>query len=201
MIPLRQLSGHAVSLPQDDVDTDIIYPARFLLITEKNGLGRYAFADRRAVPGFPIGSDGAGDAQILVAGRNFGCGSSREHAVWALAGLGLRIIIAPGFGEIFESNCFKNGILAARLPDEDCDRAHAAAAAGDVFSIDLAEGTIASPRLGVLHFALGEDRRQALLNGWNEIGRIRALHSADIEAFETKQRQAMPWLWTKDDGQ
>ena len=198
MEPLRILTSTAASLPLDDIDTDIIYPARFLLITEKKGLGRYAFADRRDDPDFPIGSEGVGDAQILVAGRNFGSGSSREQAAWALDGLGLRMILAPSFGEIFYSNCFKNGMLPIRLSEEECARAHQAARAGELFTADLEACTIASPSVGTLNFTIEPDRREALLNGWNEIARIRALHSKDIENFEAVQREAAPWLWIKD---
>lgn len=198
MTPLRRITGMATSLPQDDVDTDIIYPARFLLITEKKGLGRYAFADRRHDAGFPFGNDDRQAPPILVAGRNFGCGSSREHAVWALAGLGLSAIIAPGFGEIFESNCFKNGVLAIRLSESDCALAHAAATAEETFDIDLERETLAAPGLGTRVLHVREDRRQALLNGWNEIGRIRALFGDHIAAFEAGQRNSAPWLWTEE---
>lgn len=198
MEPLRILTSTAASLPLDDIDTDIIYPARFLLITEKKGLGRYAFVDRRDDPDFPIGPGGVGTAQILVAGRNFGSGSSREQAAWALDGLGIRVILAPSFGEIFYSNCFKNGMLPIRLSEDDCARAHQAARAEEAFTVDLESCTLAAPSLGTLDFTVEPDRREALLNGWNEIARIRALHAKDIEKFEAAQRESAPWLWMKD---
>lgn len=197
MEPLRTLASHARALPLDDIDTDVIYPARFLLITQKRGLGRYAFADRLGGD-FPIDASGMAGAQILVAGRNFGCGSSREQAVWALADLGVRAVLAPSFGEIFESNCFKNGLLAVRLPESEIAVATRAAGNGEQLVIDVAAQTIASPSLGTVRFAIRPERREALLAGWNEITRILALHRADIDTFEAAQRLRAPWLWTKD---
>ena len=197
MESLRTLVSRARALPLDDVDTDVIYPARFLLITQKRGLGRYAFADRRGAD-FPIGDDGLAGAHILVAGRNFGCGSSREQAVWALADLGVRGILAPSFGEIFESNCFKNGLLAVRLSDEETATARRAAEVGEEIAIDVAAQTIRSSSLGEIGFAIRPERQEALLAGWNEITRIRALHRAEIDTFEAAQRGRAPWLWTKD---
>jgi 3-isopropylmalate dehydratase small subunit len=193
MSPLKTLIGPAISLPEDNVDTDIIYPARFLLITEKKGLGRYAFHDR------PDRSFLDPPASILVAGANFGCGSSREQAPWALADLGIRAVIAPSFGEIFFSNCFKNGMLAIPQPAEIVARLHAAAAAGEYFAIDLEARTLETPATGTLSFAVGDDHRESLLNGWDEIARIRALHGHDIAGYEDAQRRASPWLWMKDE--
>ena len=197
MRALDTLRGRAISMPEADVDTDIIYPARYLLITEKRGLGRYAFHDRRSDPGFPI-TDDMPAAPFLVAGAAFGCGSSREQAPWALADLGFRVIVAPSFGEIFHSNCFKNGMLPIILPAPTIARLHEAARAGAIFDLDLAAGTLALPDTGPFRFAIIEDRRQSLLNGWDEIARIRALHADDIARFETVQRKAAPWLWTTE---
>jgi len=197
MTPLVTVTGPALSLPDADVDTDIIYPARFLLITEKKGLGRYAFHDRRDAPGFPL-APGVDDAPpVLVAGPNFGCGSSREQAPWALAGLGIRVIIAESFGEIFFSNCFKNGQLPIRLDAAIVERLHAAAGAGLPFAIDLEARTLTVGNDAPILFTVDDGRREALLNGWNDISRIRALHGADIARFEQAQQQAAPWLWTK----
>jgi len=195
MIPLVTLDGRAASLPDADLDTDIIYPARFLLITEREGLGRYAFHDRRADAGFPIDEIAVADVEILVCGRNFGCGSSREQAVWALAGLGLRLLIAPGFSEIFHANCGKNGVLAINQPPETIDHLHAAPRAGKRFRLDLERGTLDVASVGTLSFAVPEDTRQSLLNGWDETARIRVLHDADIARSEAAQRRTAPWLW------
>lgn len=191
--PFRKLSGRAVSLPYADIDTDVIYPARFLLVTEKRGLGRYAFHDRPDL-NLPTGSP------ILVAGDNFGCGSSREQAPWALADLGVRVLIAPSFGEIFFSNCFKNGLLPIVLSPEEVDQMHAVARAGETLAIDLEVQKITSPQLGEFAFVVEPARREALLNGWNEIGRIMSRFSPYIAAFETAQRLSSPWLWSRANG-
>lgn len=199
MTPLRQIAGRAISLPDANIDTDIIYPARFLLITEKRGLGRYAFHDRRGEPGFPFDAPETEKAPILIAGANFGCGSSREQAPWALADLGIRVIIAPSFGEIFFSNCFRNGLLAILLPEDIVSLLHVVAHVGSVVAIDLETCFIEAPSLGRISFDVAIDRRELLLNGWDETARIHALHGADIHRFEEAQKRSSPWLWTKDD--
>lgn len=193
MRAMSSVVGRAVSLPDADVDTDIIYPARFLLITEKRGLGQYAFAERRTEPGFPIDEDN--DRPILIAGPNFGCGSSREQAAWALDDLGFRVIIAERFGEIFYGNCFRNGILPIRLDADDVAVLRADAERDEQISIDLTTRTIASPNL-TTQFEVAEDRREALMKGWNDTLRILALNGQDIARFEAAQQQAAPWLWT-----
>ena len=195
MTPLTRLASMAVSLPDADVDTDIIYPARFLLITDREGLGRYAFHDRRSEPGFALGDLTARKVEILVCGANFGFGSSREQAVWAPAGLGVRLLIAPSFGEIFRANCAKNGVLAVTLPTGIVDRLHAVARTGERFVLDLERSTLDVPSVGSLVLAVAEDVRQSLLNGWDETARIRALHDHDIARFEAAQRETAPWLW------
>ncbi len=193
MTPLVRVVGQAISLPEPDLDTDVIYPARFLLITEKQGLGRYAFHDRRDIPGFPI-QDGAA-RPILIAGPNFGCGSSREHAPWALADYGFRVIIAPSFGEIFYSNCFRNGILPIRLGETEIAPFRQAGAAGGTITVDLERCEVGAGNEAPIAFEIAPDRRQALLNGWNDTMRIQVLHARDIESFEDRQRRAAPWLW------
>lgn len=198
MTPLQRVTGRALSLTDADVDTDIIYPARFLLITEKHGLGRYAFHDRRGQPGFPLKNPHRPDRPILVAGANFGCGSSREQAPWALADLGLRVIIAPNFGEIFFSNCFRNGLLAITLPSLIVTQLHAVAQANASISVDLETCAITAAALGTIPFTVAADHRELLLNGWDETALIRARHSDDITRFEAAQRHSSPWLWTKD---
>jgi 3-isopropylmalate dehydratase small subunit len=197
MTPLVTVTGRALSLPDADIDTDIIYPARFLLITEKQGLGRYAFHDRRDVPGFPLAPGVESAPPILVAGPNFGCGSSREQAPWALAGLGIRVIIAESFGEIFFSNCFKNGQLPICLDPQTISRLRVAIDSSTDFVVDLEAKTLTVGDDAPMPFAVDDGRREALLNGWNDIARIRALHGANIAAFEAAQRTNAPWLWTK----
>jgi 3-isopropylmalate dehydratase small subunit len=195
MRALTRVTGQAVSLPEADVDTDIIYPARFLLITQKKGLGLYAFADRRGKPGFPIRE--GDDRPILIAGPNFGCGSSREHAPWAISDMGIRVIIAASFGEIFHSNCFRNGMLPIRLDTAIVERLRAVAEAGEAISVDLEGCVIDAPGLPAVGFDIADDRREALLNGWNDTTRILALHAQDIRDFEAAQRRSTPWLWTR----
>lgn len=196
MTPFTIVSGPAVSLPDTDIDTDIIYPARFLLITEKRGLGRYAFHDRRADPGFPITGDTA--PPILIAGANFGCGSSREQAPWAIGDLGIRAIIAPSFGEIFFGNCFRNGLLPIRLAPALVADLHTLATRGHEISVDLVARHIRVDGQPPIAFEVAVDQRESLINGWNETTRLLALHSQDIAHFETVQRRSAPWLWKKD---
>lgn len=191
MEPFHTVTGRAGSLTQANIDTDIIFPARYLVITEKRGLGRYAFHDR---PDLTI----AADTPVLIAGDNFGCGSSREQAPWALADLGIRVIVAPGFGEIFQSNCFKNGILPIVLPAEHVDRLHAAARDGEPFTVDLAAQQIRLPQTGIFAFTVEPARREALLEGLDEIARIRTRFAPSIAAFEAIQRTHSPWLWPQE---
>jgi len=194
MSGVKQVTGQAFALPLADVDTDVIYPALFLLHTEKRGLGRFAFHDR---PAIRAAYAAAGSPPILVAGANFGCGSSREHAVWALADFGLKAIVAPSFGEIFRSNCANNGVIAARVDPEALPGLLAAAEAGADFNVDLraTEVVIGDNRTP---FAIPDSDRELVLEGWNTTTRMLALHGADIAQFEASQRISNPWLWTKD---
>lgn len=202
MTPFTTLTAIAAPLPEDNVDTDIIVPARFLLITEKKGLGRYAFYERRydahdaPRPDFVLNQPRFAGAGILIAGANFGCGSSREHAPWALADLGIRAIVAPSFGEIFASNCVKNGMLPAVLADTAPLLADAEA--GLPLTIDLATRTIERSGGERLAFAIDDGARDVLLNGWGEIETILGHHGPAIATFEQAQRGSQPWLWTQD---
>lgn len=195
MKPFTTLTARAVPFPEDNVDTDIILPARFLLHTEKQGLGRFAFYERRQEPDFPLDQPRYADAQILIAGANFGCGSSREQAPWALADLGYRAIVAPSFGEIFANNCAKNGILTVGL----CDTAPliAAAEAGTDVTIDLKAQTMTDGD-AIFAFHVEPATRDALLNGWDEVETILGRHGSAVAAFEALQRTAQPWLWRND---
>ncbi len=186
MHPFTRLTGLAASLAEDNVDTDVIYPARFLTITAREGLGAYAFADRAFRPG---------GAPVLVAGANFGCGSSREQAVWALLGCGVRCIIAASFGEIFAGNCIRNGVLPVTLDAAQVAVLHRAADAGATFTIDLHACTLQAGDTPVIGFAIPEPQRQALLNGWDETSAILARDGALIDAFERRQRGEQPWLY------
>ena len=196
MEKLEIVSGPAARLPLANVDTDIIYPARFLLITDRGGLGKLAFHDKHGTPDYDaaLAALEAG-APILLAGENFGCGSSREHAVWTLKEAGVRVVIAPSFGEIFLSNCAKNGVLAIRLAPADI----ASLADAPTLTVDLRALTATRPDGVVIAFEVPPATREALLNGWDDIARIRALHGRDIMDFEARRRAAEPWLFTAGD--
>jgi 3-isopropylmalate/(R)-2-methylmalate dehydratase small subunit len=199
--PFTTLHSVAAAMPDADIDTDIIFPARFLVLTQKAGLGPYAFfekrfdADGRERPEFVLHQPRWRGAAILVAGANFGCGSSREQAPWALADLGLRCLIAPGFGEIFQANCLNNGMLPISLAAPEHARAMAAAQAGQALTVDLAAGTITLPDGTAIPFTIAERARQALLEGRDEIESIRQDAGALIAAFEVQQRLRQPWLY------
>jgi 3-isopropylmalate/(R)-2-methylmalate dehydratase small subunit len=197
------LTGIAAPLPDADVDTDVIFPARFLLLLDRAGLGRHLFQERRAhAPAnapFVLSRPPFDRAEILVAGRNFGCGSSREQAVWALADFGIRCVIAPSFGEIFYGNCFRNGMLPITLPDAEHAEVMAAAASGTPLTVDLERQEIRLPEGRTIAFQIEAHRRHALLRGLDQIGEILAGDAADIEAFESRQKTAAPWLYLDRD--
>lgn len=194
MSGIATVMGPACSLPLDDVDTDVIFPARFLLHTEKQGLGRFAFHDRRDIR---ERYEAAGRPEILMTGANFGCGSSREHAVWALAGLGVRAIVAPSFGEIFRGNCVNNGLIAARVDPIDAELLHRAAQTGAAFMVELRPQEIRAGDRRI-DFEIPPADREMLLAGWNATTRILALHGCAIDDFERDQRLRSPWLWTEE---
>ena len=198
MEPFASLVSRAIPLPEANVDTDIILPARFLLITEKKGLGRYAFYERREGGTFVLDDPEYKGAQILVAGDNFGCGSSREQAPWALHDLGIRCIIAPSFGEIFRANCVRNGMLPVTLAELAWRKVLMAAANGEAITVDLATNLITLADGAAISFTLPDADREALLNGWDEIDGIRTKYSSAIADFENRQRKNAPWLWEKE---
>lgn len=200
MIPFTRLAGTAAPLPEENVDTDIIFPARFLLITERHGLGRYAFHDRRfgadgeEIAAFVLNRAPWRDAPILIAGANFGSGSSREQAVWALLGHGIRCVVAPSFGEIFYGNCFRNGVLPIVLPEVELAVAMEAATAGRAFLVDLDAGTIGIDGETPRFFEIDAEQRLALLNGWDETDLILNARGTEIALFEEHQHTIQPWL-------
>jgi 3-isopropylmalate/(R)-2-methylmalate dehydratase small subunit len=193
------LTGIAAPLPDADVDTDVIFPARFLLLLDRAGLGRHLFHERRAqAPAnepFVLSRAPFDKAEILVAGRNFGCGSSREQAVWALADFGIRCVIAPSFGEIFYGNCFRNGMLPITLTDAEHGDVMLAATSGVPLTVDLKAQEIRLSEGRAIAFQIDPHRRQALLLGLDQIGEILAGDAADIKAFESRQKTAAPWLY------
>jgi 3-isopropylmalate dehydratase small subunit len=200
MEPFTRLTALAAPFPESNVDTDIIVPARFLLITEKKGLGRYAFYERRydgegrERPEFVLNQPRYAGARILVAGANFGCGSSREHAPWALADLGFRAIVAPSFGDIFAGNCVKNGMLPVTVGD--VAPLLADAEQGRTLTIDLVERLVVRADGSATAFPVDDWARDALLNGWDEVETILGRHRDAIAGFEQRQQDAQPWLWT-----
>jgi 3-isopropylmalate/(R)-2-methylmalate dehydratase small subunit len=204
MESLTRLTALAAPLPEADVDTDIIFPARFLLITSKSGLGRYAFYERRydaegaPKPSFVLNRPQYAGAQILVTGDNFGSGSSREHAVWALRDMGFRAVIAPRFGEIFAANCLKNGMAPVALPAAAVASLMDDAREGRPITVDVAEQVVGRKDGERFAFTLPAAARQALLNGWDEVEVLLNAHADEISAFETRQRAERPWLYVQD---
>jgi 3-isopropylmalate/(R)-2-methylmalate dehydratase small subunit len=200
MQPFTTLTAIAAPLVEADVDTDIIYPARFLTITEKKGLGRYAFHDRRydgqgrELADFILNRDPWRHAGILVAGPNFGCGSSREQAPWAILDLGIRCIIAPSFGEIFRGNCYRNGMLPVTVGEADHAALLSDASAGASLHVDLNARTITKPDGSTVAIAIDDGKRDALLNGWDEVMGILNLYAGTIDRYEQDRRVRLPWL-------
>ena len=196
-----KLTGVAAPLPMINVDTDMIIPKQFLKTIKRSGLGKNLFdelryeLDGREKPDFVLNRPAYRKAQILVAGDNFGCGSSREHAPWALLDFGIRCVIATSFADIFYNNCFKNGILPIRLPREDVDKLmdDASRGANAVVSIDLEQQTITGPDGGRISFAIDGFRKHCLLNGLDDIG-LTLEKAAAIDGFEANRRRAQPWL-------
>jgi 3-isopropylmalate dehydratase small subunit len=201
MESFSRLTGRAAPLPAANVDTDIIFPARFLLITSKKGLGRYAFyewrygPDGKALPDFVLNRPQFEGAEILVAGDNFGCGSSREQAPWALRDLGVRCVISTSFGEIFFANCFKNGMLPVVVTADQLQALMADAEARSPIEVDLQAQEVRRSDGGVIAFQVEPWRRDALLNGWDEIAIVLNQDGDAIAAFEQSQRAARPWLY------
>ena len=194
------LTGIAAPLPMINVDTDKIIPKQFLKTIKRSGLGVHLFDELRydgagqELPDFVLNRGPYRHAAILITGENFGCGSSREHAPWALADFGLRCIIAPSFGDIFYNNCFKNGMLPIRLDQAVVDQLMIAAEKAATITIDLQAQQIVLPDNSTLPFMVEEFRRHCLLNGLDDIG-LTLQHTADIDAFEARQKQYQPWLW------
>ncbi|MBN9577662.1 MAG: 3-isopropylmalate dehydratase small subunit, partial [Alphaproteobacteria bacterium] len=183
------------------VDTDMIIPKNFLKTIKRTGLGKALFfemrtnADGSENPDFVLNKPAYRKAQILVAGENFGCGSSREHAPWALLDFGIRVVLAPSFADIFYNNCFKNGILPIKLPQEDIDKLldDAERGANAVITVDLAKQEIHGPDGGTINFEIDPFRKQCLLNGWDDIA-LTLRNEDKISAFEARRKAQTAWL-------
>ena len=201
MQPFTKLSGVAAPLPMVNVDTDMIIPKQFLKTIKRTGLGSALFFEQRMKPDgsenpdFVLNKPAYRRAQILVTGANFGCGSSREHAPWALLDFGIRCVIAPSFADIFYNNCFKNGILPIMLPKADVDKLmdDAERGANAIITIDLAKQEITGPDGGCVKFAVDPFRKHCLLNGLDDVG-LTMVKKDKIDSFEDKTRAARPWM-------
>lgn len=193
MEPLNRVEGRAIPLGLKNVDTDIIIPAKWLKTISRDGLGAGAFETLRAEPGNVIDDPAYAGAPLLIAGDNFGCGSSREHAAWALGDLGIRVVIAPSFSDIFSGNAVKNGILPVVLPQDAVDRLLAVARTGDPITVDLESETVTTPYQDRFPFTLDPFRRECLLNGLDEVGLTMARDEA-IGTFEATRTSGQPWL-------
>jgi 3-isopropylmalate/(R)-2-methylmalate dehydratase small subunit len=194
------LTGIAAPLPMRNIDTDMIIPKQFLKTIKRSGLGAALFYEMRfdekgeEVPEFVLNKPAYRKAQILVTGENFGCGSSREHAPWALLDFGIRCVIAPDFADIFYNNCFQNGILPIKLPQAEVDKLldDASRGANATLTIDLEAQEIRGPDGGVIRFEIEPFRKHRLLHGLDNIGLTLEKEQA-IGAFEAKVAQARPW--------
>lgn len=202
MEKFTKIRAVAAPLPITNVDTDMIIPQNHLRTIERTGLGKFAFSNIRynddgsEKADFVLNKPAYRDAQILIAGENFGCGSSREHAPWALTDFGLRCIIAPSFADIFCGNCFKNGLLPIKLPQEIIDdlMKDAQNGANAVFTVDLENLEITRPDGEVISFEIDGFRQHSMVNGLDEIG-LTMERGAKISEFEAKQKAEQPWLY------
>ncbi|HMR04007.1 MAG TPA: 3-isopropylmalate dehydratase small subunit [Candidatus Competibacter phosphatis] len=212
MQAFNRLDGLVVPLDRANVDTDAIIPKQFLKSIKRTGFGPHLFDEWRYLdhgepgmdcarrppnPEFILNQPRYQGASILLARENFGCGSSREHAVWALDEYGIRCVIAPSFADIFFTNSFKSGLLPLRLPVETVDRLFKAVAAqpGYRLTVDLLAQTVLTPQGAVLGFQIDPFRKECLLNGWDDI-ELTLRHADEIRAYEARRRQQAPWLFS-----
>jgi len=194
------LTGVAAPIRIVNVDTDMIIPKQYLKTIKRTGLGKALFSEMRyredgsENPDFVLNKPAYRTAQILVAGDNFGCGSSREHAPWALLDKGIRCVISTQFGDIFYNNCFKNGVLPIKVSPEDLEKLFddAERGANATLSIDLEKQEIRGPDGGVVKFDIDPHRKHCMLNGLDDIGQTKQ-KQAKIDGFEEKSKAARPW--------
>ena len=211
MKAFTKITAIVAPLDRSNVDTDAIIPKQFLKSIKRSGFGPNAFDEWRYLdhgepgmdnskrplnPDFSLNQPRYQGAQILLTRKNFGCGSSREHAPWALDDYGFRAVIAPSFADIFFNNCYKNGLLPIVLTEEQVDQLfkEVEATEGYQLSIDLAEQTLTAPSGETFTFDITEHRKHCLLNGLDEIG-LTLQHADEIRDFEEKHRQSQPWLF------
>ena len=194
MTPVRTVSGKAIPFGRDNVDTDLIIPAEHLKSITRAGLGKFAFEVLRRDPDNIFGHRDYAGAPILIAGDNFGCGSSREHAAWALDDMGVKAVIAPSFSDIFSGNAYKNGILTVVLPQSAIDRLIDVAMT-DPIHLDLEAQTVTTKFQDRFIFEIDPFRKQCLLNGTDEIA-LTLASGAKIDSYEQRIGSARPWLNT-----
>ena len=195
------ITGIAAPMPLVNIDTDMIIPKQFLKTIKRSGLGKNLFDEMRydqsgnEIPDFVLNQPAYRQAQIIIAGDNFGCGSSREHAPWALLDFGIRAVISTSFADIFYNNCFKNGILPLVLPQGAVDvlMADAGKGANARITIDLPSQTVTSSDGQVFAFEIDPSRKHTLLNGLDDIG-LTMEKAPAIDRFETQMAQARPWV-------
>jgi 3-isopropylmalate/(R)-2-methylmalate dehydratase small subunit len=200
MQPFTTLTGVAAPMPKANVDTDQIIPARFLKTIKRSGLGQHLFDSMRyredgsERPDFVLNQAPYRNAEILIVHDNFGCGSSREHAPWALLDFGIRCVIAPSFADIFKGNSYKNGVLPIALPRAVCDALmqDAQMGANARISIDLERQVVIRPNGEELHFEIDPFRKHSMLNGLDDIGQT-LQHAPAIDTFEARRAAAEPW--------
>ena len=204
MEPFTTLTGLVAPLDRTNVNTDEITPARFLKTIKRTGFGPALFANWRYIgntqepnPDFVLNKPRYQGASILLAGDNFGCGSSREHAPWAIREYGFRCIIAPSFADIFYNNCFNNGILPATFDVATVEglMAEAEATEGYTLTVDLAAQTVTTPSQRVLRFEIDGFRKSSLLSGLDNIGWTLS-HKDEIAAYEERRKQEAPWVFS-----
>ena len=201
MQKFTQLTGVAAPMPMINIDTDKIIPKQFLKTIKRTGLGTHLFdemrydMDGKEKPDFVLNKPAYRKAEVIVAGENFGCGSSREHAPWALLDFGVRCVISTSFADIFFNNCFKNGILPIPLPQAEVDKLMADAEQGANARVtnDLVRQEITRPNGEVIKFEVDPHRKHCLLNGLDDVG-LTLQKGKSIDAFEAQRRQSQPWL-------
>jgi 3-isopropylmalate/(R)-2-methylmalate dehydratase small subunit len=202
MQKFTQLTGVAAPLPMINIDTDAIIPKQHLKTIKRTGLGKALFEELRYTPDgkekpdFVLNKPAYRNAKILVAGDNFGCGSSREHAPWALLDFGITCVISTSFADIFYNNCFKNGILPIKVSREDLDKLmdDAQRGANATLSVDLEKQEIRGPDGGLIKFDIDAFRKHCLLNGLDDVG-LTLQKKASIDSFESRQKAGEPWLY------
>jgi 3-isopropylmalate/(R)-2-methylmalate dehydratase small subunit len=202
MKPFGTIEGHAAPLLEDNIDTDVIVRIERIARLKRGEFAAWAFEalryrpDGSEEPGFILNREPYRAARVLLAGSNFGCGSSREMAVWALQEFGIGCIIAPSFGDIFYGNCLQNGILPIRLDRAQVDLLAGAAAAGETMTVDLRAGTVSTASTGTIGFEIPAVQRAALLSGLDEIDQTLGMTGA-IDLFQQHDRRVRPWAYAQ----